>query len=109
MPFMWTHSPISKNYFLEIKMSKRHYSLLIEEKYSCPVCNSMEIQYDEGRAEIFCTQCGLVISSPQGGVLPYDYSEVQTVAPQGQKQITNFRHTMTNTQLMKHGMSRKKS
>lgn len=89
-------------------MSKRHYSHLIEEKYSCPSCNSMEIQYDPAKTEIYCGNCGLVISSTDGGVLPYDYGEVQTVqTTENPKSITNFRHTSTNTQLMKYGLRSK--
>lgn len=89
-------------------MSNRHYSQLIEEKYSCPVCNSKEIQLDTDRAEIYCSKCGLVISSTSGGVLPYDYYEVQKAYPTQEKQITDFRHGSTNAQLMRYGLNTKK-
>lgn len=85
-------------------MSNRYYSQLIEEKYSCPICNSREIRFDSARSEIYCSNCGLVISSPLGGVLPYDFSEVRTVPKTEEKSITNFKHNLTNRQLMKIGL-----
>lgn len=85
-------------------MSVQYYSRLIEEEYSCPLCNSKEIRLDAARSEIFCTNCGLVISSPSGGVLPYDFSEVKHMPKIQEKSITNFRHTLTNRQLMKIGL-----
>ena len=85
-------------------MSNKYYSQLIEEEYSCPNCSSREIQFDGVRSEIFCSKCGLVISSPSGGVLPYDFSEVKHVPKVQEKSITNFRHNLTNKQLMKIGL-----
>lgn len=105
---MCTHLPMGEKLFLENYMSKRYYSQLIEEQYSCPLCNSKEIQLDDSRSEIYCSECGLVISSPSDeGVLPYDYGEQPNVATSQQADITNYRHSYTNTQLMKHGLRRK--
>ena len=89
-------------------MSNRYYSQLIEEKYSCPCCDSRNLQLDATKGEIYCSECGLVISSPSGeGVLPYDYGEQKNIAPQSHKaDITNYRHSYTNKQLMKHGLRR---
>lgn len=99
---------MSEKLFLENYMSKRYYSQLIEEQYSCPVCNSKGIQLDDVRSEIYCSECGLVISSPSDeGVLPYDYGEQPNVATSQQADITNYRHSYTNRQLMKHGLRRK--
>ena len=90
-------------------MSNKYYSQLMGEKYSCPCCNSTKIEHDTSRSEIYCSECGLVISNPSGdGVLPWDYSEERTTNTGGMAEITNFRHTYTNTQLMKHGMKRRR-
>lgn len=105
---MCTHLPMGEKLFLENYMSKRYYSQLIEEQYSCPVCNSKEIRLDDSRSEIYCSECGLVISSPSNeGVLPYDYGEQPSLNTSQQADITNYRHSYTNTQLMKHGLRRK--
>lgn len=84
-------------------MSKEYYSQLIEEKYSCPFCNSRDIQLDATKGEIYCSLCGLVISDPSGeGVLPYDYRESPATHNDNQKEITNYRHSFTNRQLMRY-------
>ena len=83
-------------------MSKQYYSQLIEREYSCPCCNCTNIQLDTTRGEIYCSACGLVISSPSGeGVLPYDYRDAPVQHNNVEKEITNYRHTFTNRQLMK--------
>ena len=87
-------------------MSERHYSQLIEERYSCPNCKCTDIQLDTSRSEIYCSKCGLVISSPSGGELPYDYGEQHNVMSGQQAEITNYRHTYTNKQLMRYGLRR---
>lgn len=86
-------------------MSERYHSHLIEENYTCPICKSTKIRLDNTKGEIYCAECGLVITNPSGdGILPYDYSVQKNVASQGQQtDITNYRHTYTNRQLMKFG------
>ena len=89
-------------------MSKRYYSQLIEEKYSCPSCNSNDIQLDASRSEIYCSRCGLVISnSSDEGVLPWDYAVQHNLTVGTTNDITNYRHSYTNTQLMKHGLRKR--
>lgn len=89
-------------------MSKRYYSQLIEEKYSCPSCNSTDIQLDTSRSEIYCSKCGLVISdSSDDGVLPWDYAEQHSLTAGSTNEITNYRHSFTNTQLMKYGLRKR--
>lgn len=83
-------------------MSKQYYSRLIGEKYRCPYCNGKNLQLDTQRSEIYCAECGVVISNPLGeGILPYDYTEKQMDFNDNQKEITNYRHSFTNRQLMK--------
>ena len=83
-------------------MSYKQYSQLLEQEYSCPTCKGKNIHYDGRRAEIYCQDCGLIISSPTGGALPYDFSEAKASVPSMNKEITNYRHTKTNRQLMRH-------
>lgn len=85
-------------------MNERYYSHLVESKYSCPSCKSGDIRLDAHKGEIYCSSCGLVISTPSGeGVLPYDYSVQENMVSANQGDITNYRHSYTNRQLMKYG------
>lgn len=86
-------------------MSERYYSHLVEENYTCPVCKSQDIALDNPKGEIYCQKCGLVIASPSGdGILPYDYGVQKNIASKGQQtDITNYRHSYTNKQLMRYG------
>lgn len=84
-------------------MSEKQYSQLLEKEYACPQCKATDIGYDSHRAEIYCRNCGLIISSPTGGAIPYDFSEARTASnPPGDTEITNYKHTITNRQLMRH-------
>lgn len=85
----------------------------------CPNCNSIDIVKDFHRDELYCNECGLVLSQPYDDVnvecaLPYGYSQdcrrgVQVLARKKttnetpQSKIMNYRHNINDSKLMIKG------
>lgn len=92
----------------------------------CPLCGESNFIKDYKRAELYCGSCGLVISSPQvycgtgktyypkphsapaeaeNGV-HYRWVHKSEKGKYSSYSITNYRHNLTNEQLMKRGQGR---
>lgn len=60
-----------------------NFTRLIEQNYKCPECGSQDIKEDIQRAEVYCSNCGLVICDPtiDDTPEPYDYTEQKNTNP----------------------------
>lgn len=93
-----------------------------EQVRTCPLCDSADLVKDYKREEIYCNNCGLIISSAVTYVgLEKIHCPVPHSAPAEARngvhltwthknekaktnhKITNYKHRLTNKQLMKYG------
>ena len=88
----------------------------------CPICGGTEFMQDLEREEIYCNNCGLVLSTSHSWneglktIIPhspmaearngvhYDWIDFNDVGRLNNRDTTNYRHKHSNKQLMRKGM-----